>query len=107
MVVVRAVAVVAPRIADMVNLRMICGIRLAYLLGTAADGLLHLLPLLIRYFETLDIVRIPYFAIHNDRFHRGSAMRFEWSVDTAHDSFFGVEGAVLAARTTTFLQCDD
>ena len=91
----------------MVDLGVVFRIWFAYLLGTAADGLLHLLPLLIRYFKTLDIVRIPYFAIHNDRFHRGSAMRFEWSVDTAHDSFFGVEGAVLAARTTTFLQCDD
>ena len=91
----------------MVNLRMICGIRLANFLGSFLHAALHGLSLLIRYFETLDIVRIPYFAIHNDRFHRGSAMRFEWSVDTAHDSFFGVEGAVLAARTTTFLQCDD
>ena len=107
MVVLWAVAVVAPRITDMVNLRMILRIRFAYSLGTLADGLLHGLPLLIGDFEMLDLVGIEDFAIHNDRLHSSSTMGLERSVDALHNAIFGVEGAVLAARTTTFLLCDN
>ena len=80
--------VVAPRIADMVNLRMIFGIRLAHFLGTLLYRLLHALPLLLRDFETFDVVRVPDFAIGNNRFHRSSTMRLEWSVDAAYNAFF-------------------
>ena len=99
--------VVAPRIADMVNLCMIFRIWLAHFLGTLLYRLLHRLPLLLRDFQAFDVVRVPDFAIGNDRFHRSSTMRFEWSVDAAYNAFFGVEGAVLCARTTTFSECDD
>ena len=106
-VVLRTGTVVAPRIADMVNLRMIFGIRLAHFLGTLLYRLLHALPLLLRDFETFDVVRVPDFAIGNNRFHRSSTMRLERSVGAAYNAFFGVEGAVLCARTTTFSECDD
>ena len=107
MVVVRAVAVVAPRIADMMNLRMILRIWFAHSFGSFFNGALHDLPLLVGDFEMLDLVGIEDVAIHNDRLHSRSTMGLKLPVDALHNAIFGVEGAVLAARTTTFLQCDN
>ena len=99
--------VVAPRIADMVNLCMIFRIWLAHFLGSATDGLLHRLPLLLRDFQAFDVVRVPDFAIGNDRFHSRTTMGLKRAVDATHNAVVGVEGAVLATRTTTFSQCDN
>ena len=99
--------VVAPRVADRMNLLVVLRIGLAHFLGSAADGLLHGLPLIFRDFHFFDLVGIEDFAVGNDRLHGGSTMGLKRAVDAAHNAVVGVEGAVLAARTTTFSQCDN
>lgn len=106
-VVLWAVAVVAPRVADRMNLLVVLRIGLAHFLGSFLHAALHSFPLIFRDFHFFNLVRIEDVAIHNDRLHSRSTMGLERPIDTTDNAFFGVEGAVLAARTTTFLQCDN
>lgn len=85
-----------PVVANGMDFGMVGRIFLADFLGTLVDGVLHGLPLFVGHFEFLDSLRIELIAIDDDVLHRTSAVRFERNtVDTAHPSIFGVEGAVL------------
>ena len=87
---------VLPVVANGMDFGMVGRIFLADFLGALVDGVLHGLPLFVGHFEFLDSLRIELIAIDDDVLHRTSAVRFERNtVDTAHPSIFGVEGAVL------------
>ena len=106
-VVLWALSVVAPRVADRMNLLVVLRIGLAHFLGSFLHAALHGFPLIFRDFHFFNLVRIEDFAVGNDRLHGGSTMGLKRAVDAAHNAVVGVEGAVLAARTTTFSQCDN
>ena len=94
----------SPLTADLVGIFVILRIEFTLADSAFSDQRLDSIPLRFGYFHFVDAHRIVDVAIDHDRFHRSATMRFEWSVDTTNDAIVFVEGAVLAARTTTFPQ---
>ena len=61
------------------------------------DSILHCFPLFFSHFEFLDAVRIPDIAVDDNRFHRATAVGFEWTVNAIYPAGVGVEGAGATA----------
>lgn len=92
-----------PFTTNCVNLGMVFGIELALADCTLVDGFLHGFPLFLGDFEFVDAPDIVDVTICHPRVHGHAAMGLERdSSYTGHFACLGVEGAVRAARTTTF-----
>lgn len=98
----------SPFTADGVNLGMVFGIEFALADCTFVHGALHRFPLLLGDFEFVDAPDVVDVTICHPRVHGHTAMGLERdSSYTGHLSCLGVEGAVRAARTTTFPKGND
>lgn len=92
-----------PFTTNCVNLGMVFGIELALADCTLVDGFLHRFPLFLGDFEFVDAMDVVDVTICHPRVHGHAAMGLERdSSYTGHFACLGVEGAVRAARTTTF-----
>ena len=92
-----------PFTTNCVNLGMVFGIELALADCTLVDGALHGFPLFLGDFEFVDAPDIVDVTIRHPRVHGHTAMGLERNTTyTGHFACLGVEGAVRAARTTTF-----
>ena len=97
-----------PFTADGVNLGMVFGIEFALADCTFMDGFLHCFPLFLGDFEFVDAPDVVDVTICHPRVHGHAAMGLERdSSYTGHFACLGVEGAVRAARTTTFPKGND
>lgn len=92
-----------PFTTNCVNLGMVFRIELALADCTLVDGFLHRFPLFLGDFEFVDAMDVVDVTICHPRVHGHAAMGLERdSSYTGHFACLGVEGAVRAARTTTF-----
>ena len=93
----------SPFTADGMDFGMVFGIEFALADSTLMHGALHGFPLFLGDFEFVDAPDVVDVTICHPRVHRHAAMGLERdSSYTGHFAGLGVEGAVRAARTTTF-----